>query len=60
MFIVCLFHYLSSFLKCLVGSLMVRFHLGDECGCGFISNFNLFVGNYRLLSIIEQEGGYWE
>ena len=57
-FIVCLFHHLSGFLKCLVGSLMVRFHLRDEHGCGFILDFNLFIGDYRLLSIIEQEGRY--
>ena len=37
---------------------MVRFHLGDECGCRFILDFNLFIGNYRLLSVIEQKGGY--
>ena len=57
-FIVCLFHHLSGFLKCLAGSLMVRFHLRDEHRCGFISDFNLFIGDCRLLSIIEQERRY--
>ena len=55
MFIMCLFHHLGGFLKCLAGSLMVRFHLRDEHGCGFIADFNLFIGDGWLLSVIEQE-----
>ena len=52
-FIMCLFHHLSGLFKCLADSLMVRFHLRDEHGCGFILDFNLFVRDYWLLSVIE-------